>query len=100
MWIGVITGTIFWGFRSVVTNGWQIFIVDSGFSFSDTLKNIPYHSKIYDRFREQNLMHYMVFHQVAINSGRAALFTVLFFFPNMILSLWLGAGSSWLNLIF
>lgn len=98
--IGVVLGSIFWGLRSFVTTGWQIFIVDSAFGFSDTLKNIPYNSMIYDKFREQKLMYYLVFHQVAINSGRLALFTLLFFFPNLILSVWVGAGSGYLHLIF
>lgn len=100
MLVGVISGSILWGLRSVVHVGWQIFMVDSGFGFSETLKNIPYDSKIYDRFRQQNIFHYMVFHQVAINSGRLALFATLFFIPNTLLSLWIGAASGWLHLIF
>jgi|GEM_PF-4379501 len=98
--IGVVLGSIFWGLRSIVSTGWQVFVVDSAFGFFDTLKNIPYNSMIYDRFREQKIMNYLVFHQVAINCGRAALFTLLFFFPNLILSVWVGAGSGYLHLIF
>lgn len=100
LWIGVVATSIIWGLRSLVSAGWQIFIVDAAFGFADTVKNIPYESKVYNKFREQDMMHYMVFHQISVNSGRVALFVVLFAFPNLLISLWAGFGGTWLNLLF
>lgn len=100
LWIGVISTSIFWGLRSIVNTGWQVFVVDSAFGFADTLRGIPYESKVYNKFREQDMMHYMMFHQISVNSGRVALFAVLFAFPNLLISLWAGFGSGWLNLLF
>jgi MFS family permease len=100
LWIGVVATSIFWGLRSFVSAGWHIFMVDACFGFANTLKNIPYESKIYNKFRDQDMMHYLMFHQFSVNFGRLAFFIVLFIFPNLLISLWAGFGSGWLNLLF
>jgi len=100
LWIGVVATSIIWGLRSLVNTGWQIFVVDSAFGFADTLKGIPFESKVYNKFREQDMMHYMMFHQISVNFGRLAFFSLLFIFPNLLISLWAGFGSGWLNLLF
>lgn len=100
LWAGVIGGSIFWALRSIITTGWHIFLIDSAFGFTSTLKTIPYDTKIYDRFRVNNTMQYMIFHQTAVNLGRLALFIILFIFPHPTSFLWLAAGGGLLHLIF
>jgi len=99
IFIGTVGSFLAWLGRAVVGLGWQIFAVDSLYNFSDTVKSIPYDSKIYDKFRQEDMMSYLVYHQLAVNFGRLALFGLLFYVPNIFYSVWLGAGSTWFHLL-
>ena len=98
--IGAILNTIIWGVRFFVNTTFQVFIVNSFYGISQTLVSIPFDALSYDKANKSNIVKFIMFREIIIQTGRVILFLVMTTIATLTTSFFFGGGASLLYLFF
>ncbi len=98
--MGALLNTIIWGIRFFIKTTFQVFIIDSFYGISQTLITIPFDALSYDKANESNIVKFIMFREIIIQTGRVILFLVMTTITTLTTSFLLGGGSSLLYLFF
>ena len=98
--IGSILNTVVWGIRAFVATTLQVFIIDSFYGLTRTMRGIPFDALSYDKANKSNIVEFVVFREIITQTGRVVLFISMIFVSDLIVSLILGSGASLLYLFF
>jgi len=98
--IGALFNTMIWGVRFFVKTTFQVFIVDSFYGISQTLISIPFDALSYDKANKSNIVKFIIFREMTIQTGRVILFLVMTMITALTTSFFFGGGASLLYLLF
>jgi len=98
--IGSIMNTLIWGVRFFIKTTFQVFIIDSFYGVSQTLIHIPFDALSYDKANKSNIVKFIIFREIIIQTGRVMLFLIMTVIATLTTSFLLGGGASLLYLFF
>lgn len=98
--IGALMNTIIWGVRFFVKTTFQVFFVDSFYGISQTLISIPFDALSYDKANKSNIVKFIMFREMIIQTGRVILFLIMTVMATLTVSFFFGGGASLLYLFF
>jgi len=75
--IGSIMNTLIWIIRFFVKTAFQVFIIDSSYGVSQTLLYIPFDALSYDKANKLNIVKFIMFREMMIQTGRVILFLIM-----------------------
>lgn len=97
---GSFLNAIVWGVRVLITTPLQVFIVDSLYGLTKSMRVVPMDALSYDEARRTSILESMVFREVFIAVGSVILFLSLLLIADLTASFIFGAGASFLFLLF
>ena len=98
--IGSIMNALIWSIRFFIKTTFQVFIIDSFYGISQTLIHIPFDALSYDKANKSNIVKFIVFREMIIQTGRVILFLVMTVIAALTTSFLFGGGASLLYLFF
>jgi len=98
--IGSLLNAVIWGVRFFIKTTFQVFIVDSFYGISQTLISIPFNALSYDKANESNIVKFIMFREMIIQSGRVVLFLIMAIIATLIMGFFFGGAASLLYLLF
>lgn len=97
---GAVMNALIWGIRFFVKTIFQVFIIDSFYGMSQTLIHISFNALSYDKANKTNIVKFIMFREMIIQTGRVILFAIMTFIATFTISFILGGGASLLYLFF
>jgi len=98
--IGSLLNTVIWGVRFFIKTTLQVFIVDSFYGISQTLIYIPFDALSYDKANKSNIVKFIMFREIVIQSGRMIFFLIMAIIATLTVGFFFGGGASLLFLFF
>ena len=77
-----------------------MFIIDSFYGISKTLINIPFDALSYDKANKSNIVKFIMFREIIIQSGRVILFLIMAIIATLIIGFFFGGAASLLYWLF
>ena len=98
--IGAVMNAFIWSIRFFIKTIFQVFVIDSFYGVSQTLIHIPFGALNYDKANKTNIVKFIMFREMIIQTGRVILFIIMTFIATLTTSFILGSGASLLYLFF
>ena len=98
--IGSIMNALIWSIRFFIKTTFQVFIIDSFYGVSQTLIHIPFDALSYDKANKSNIVKFIMFREIIIQTGRVMLFLIMTVIATLTTSFLFGGGASLLYLFF
>ena len=98
--VGALFNAIVWGIKTFVGTFLQVFIIDSFYGMSKIMISIPFDALSYDKASKSNIVEFIIFREVIIQTGRVILFISMAFIADLITGFIFGGAASLLFLLF
>lgn len=98
--LGGIFNAIIWGIKTIVTTSFQVFVIDSFYGITRTMREVPFDALSYDKANKRNIVEFIVFREIVIQTGRVILFISMMFIADFVTGFIFGGGASLLYLLF
>ena len=74
---GSVAHSVVWFFKAIVSTGPQIVLVNSLSGITNTFKEIPYNTMVYDKASKKNTVEFIVMREVALHVGKILFFALI-----------------------
>ena len=98
--IGGMLNFIVWGIKLFVKTTFHIFVIDSFYGITRSIKEIPFDAISYDKANKSNIVEFITFREIIIQIGRAILFLSMLFISDLTISFFFAGGASLLYMLF
>ncbi len=74
---GSVAHAIIWFFKALVSTGPQVVLINSLSGITDSFKEIPYHTMVYDKASKKNMVEFIVLREIGIHVGKFFFFALI-----------------------
>ena len=77
--VGAISNALVWFFKSLVSTGPQVFLVDAFYGATQSMMLVPFDAISYDKANKQGIIRYLIYREMVLNTARFMVLIAMIF---------------------